>query len=109
MWGLVNLLMGVSLKSYIRHFCVENIPLTLRVVLPSLEVFRVIIRPLTLSIRLATNITRGHVLLTMFFLFMRRVKGLSLILFLPLLWILEICVAVLQAFIFSTLVEIYQR
>lgn len=109
LWGLMILLGHVSLSSYVSHFCTDNTPLMLRIVLPTLELFSVIIRPLTLRIRLATNITRGHVLLVMFFLFIRSLKGSLLILILPMLWVLETCVAVLQAFIFSTLVEMYQR
>nr|QEG77737.1 ATP synthase F0 subunit 6 [Brentisentis yangtzensis] len=106
-WGVLVALGSVSISTYTAHFCIEGVPFILSVVLPTLELFSVIIRPLTLSVRLATNITSGHVLLLMFFLFMS--SGATLIMILPFLWILEICVAMLQAFIFSTLVEMYQE
>jgi F-type H+-transporting ATPase subunit a len=73
-----------------------------------IELTRVLIRPVTLSVRLRANITAGHLLLSILVSF---VFGLSLSVpfyFLILAMnILELGVAVIQSYVFFVLVRIY--
>nr|UTM92245.1 ATP synthase F0 subunit 6 [Bolbosoma balaenae] len=100
-------LMGGS--SYLSHFCVIGVGGVLGLVLPFLEVFSVLIRPLTLSVRLSTNITSGHVLMTMMGLLSGSgyFWGTGVFIFGWVLGLLEFFVCVLQAGIFSMLVTVY--
>jgi F-type H+-transporting ATPase subunit a len=77
-----------------------------------------IIRPLTLAIRLFANLMAGHVLLTIFFLFTHALivesgriiawpLGVLTLLVACLLIIFEMLVAVIQAYIFTTLTAFY--
>merc|ERR1712081_138397 len=67
-----------------------------------------IIRPLTLSIRLAANIVAGHLLLT---LLGSQISNISfttfLLLFLYLLLLLEVAVACIQSYVFIILNSLY--
>ena len=97
-----------SLPRYLRHFAIVGVRGILGLILPVLELFRVAIRPLTLSVRLATNISRGHVMLLMLALFSSGgFLGLLLLVSSVVLVTLEFLVGVLQAAIFSMLVATY--
>lgn len=75
-----------------------------------IETVRNLIRPLTLSVRLAANIVAGHLLLT---LLGRQGPNLSFTLFLPLLTgllllgTLECAVAIIQSYVFRVLSALY--
>lgn len=77
-----------------------------------IELVRNIIRPLTLSVRLAANIVAGHLLLT---LISRAINPFSsriwilILLALGILIILENAVALIQAYVFSILPSLYVR
>nr|YP_009121982.1 ATP synthase F0 subunit 6 [Southwellina hispida]AIO11157.1 ATP synthase F0 subunit 6 [Southwellina hispida] len=108
-WGEILKENRFGYMTYFSHFSVVGVSGVLGVILPFMEAFSVVIRPLTLSIRLSTNITSGHVMLMMLSLW-----GGSGVLggFIVFLWgwligLLEFFVSVLQAGIFSLLVVIY--
>jgi len=75
-----------------------------------IELVRLIIRPLTLSIRLVANITTGHLLIV---LLRSSLSNLNLILFLTVLllvitlFILEIAVSIIQSYVFRLLSNLY--
>lgn len=75
-----------------------------------IELIRLIIRPLTLSIRLVANITTGHLLIV---LLRSSLLNLNLILFIRViiivivLFILEIAVSIIQSYVFSLLSNLY--
>ena len=83
-------------------------PIALVVILVLIELVRNLIRPLTLCIRLAANIIAGHLLLS---LLGSSVSFSPVILFvgraLVMLVVLELCVSLIQAYVFSMLVGLY--
>jgi ATP synthase subunit 6 len=90
-----------------RHLVPLRTPLPLSQFIVIIETVRQIIRPITLSVRLAANITAGHILMglctnniTIFNLFR---------LVLILLLILELAVAFIQRYVFTVLRTIYVR
>ncbi len=94
--------------SYWKHtFCMPGIPMGIRFLLAPIELIGIFIRPLTLCIRLFANITAGHIIILSFicliFIFKNFfIAGFSII-FGFFISMLEIMVAFLQAFIFTTL------
>ena len=64
--------------------------------------FIVLIRPLTLIVRLATNLTTGHLILGLIS-FLRFISIFSQII----LFLLEIIVALVQAYVFCLLINLY--
>jgi F-type H+-transporting ATPase subunit a len=75
-----------------------------------IEIVRNIIRPITLSVRLAANIVAGHLLIT---LVTSRLPGsrasILLTILIPLiaLFVLETAVALIQSYVFITLSSLY--
>ena len=75
----------------------------LKIFIPILEIIGVIIRPLTLAVRLATNISCGHVVLLIFRYFAFNVATylvLSIRILLFRLYFIEFLVCVIQAYVF---------
>ncbi|WP_185853399.1 F0F1 ATP synthase subunit A [Blattabacterium cuenoti] len=95
-------------KSYWKHtFWMPGVPIGIRFLLAPIEFIGIFIRPLTLCIRLFANITAGHIIILSFicliFIFKNFfIAGFSII-FGFFISMLEIMVAFLQAFIFTTL------
>lgn len=96
-------------KSFIAHMLPYGSPVGLILFLPLIEIFSQIIRPFTLMIRLRTNLSRGHIMLYMFSYFALLSDALSTIIVpaIFVLFILEICISMLQAYIFATLISLY--
>jgi F-type H+-transporting ATPase subunit a len=107
---------GVTLIALARHgwhfftfFAPKGMPLALQMLLVPIEVISYLIRPMTLSIRLFANMMAGHTMLVIFAGF---VVAMGLFGFLPLALnvffiLLELLVAVLQAYVFTILTCIY--
>lgn len=99
-------------KAYWKHmFLAPKLPYFVRVFLIPIEIASFIIKPITLSIRLFANITAGHIIILSFigliFIFKSIfISGIS-IPFAFFISILEILVAFLQAFIFTTLSALF--
>lgn len=99
--------------SFLNLFVPTGVPVLLKPVLIIIEVFSYLIRPLSLAIRLFANMLAGHTLLNILGSFTFNVfKGCSIIIILPILFVffimtLEICIAFVQAYIFSILICIY--
>ena len=94
----------------IRHFLPRGIEGLLKLFIPVLEVIGVVIRPMTLAIRLATNISCGHVVLLMFSFFafnLRNFLVLSISVLLFGLYFIEFLVCAIQAYVFWSLIYIY--
>jgi F-type H+-transporting ATPase subunit a len=81
----------------------------LSVLLPVIELFSQLIRPLTLIIRLRTNLSAGHIMLYMFSLFSlsSSIAFFSIFVLSSLLIMLEVCISMLQAYIFVSLSHMY--
>jgi F-type H+-transporting ATPase subunit a len=85
------------------HFLPTGVTGLLRVFIPLIEILGVLIRPITLAVRLATNIRCGHVVLLMFGYFslsyaFRLVVAVSVLIFA--LFIIELLVCLIQAYVF---------
>ena len=99
---------------YINFFLSHLVPLGTPVLLIPLmviiEIVRRLIRPITLSVRLAANMVAGHLLMALisgpisvlrFFRFFLILSGLLL------LTVLELAVSFIQAYVFRTLMSLY--
>jgi len=107
---------GVTVIALARHgwhfftfFAPKGMPLVLQMLLVPIEVISYLIRPLTLSIRLFANMMAGHTMLVIFAGF---VVAMGIFGILPLALnvffiLLELLVAVLQAYVFTILTCIY--
>lgn len=92
------------------HLVPSGTPYVLIPFIVLIETVRNIIRPLTLSVRLAANIVAGHLLLTLLSSQCGNVSIIILsflILALVLLATLESAVALIQAYVFSVLRTLY--
>ncbi len=94
----------------LRHFLPSGIEGLLKLFIPILELIGVLIRPLTLAIRLATNISCGHVVLLMFSFFCFNIANylvISIRVLLFGLYFIEFLVCAIQAYVFWSLIYIY--
>ena len=104
---LVTVLVGFysNWENFVAHLVPNGCPLALAQFIVLIESVRLIIRPITLSVRLAANMTAGHLLLILcstpviVFNWMR----FSLLILL----ILESAVALIQAYVFVILISMY--
>ena len=94
---------NLSLKKEIRHLISQGAPVIVSIIVGAIEIVRKLIRPVTLGVRLTANIISGHVLLELGRL-LSSIFGVPSLL---LLIILELIVAVIQAFVFSLLAFLY--
>jgi F-type H+-transporting ATPase subunit a len=104
---------GIALARHGFHFfsffAPKGVPWVMLLLLVPIEIISYCIRPMTLSIRLFANMMAGH---TMLFIFAGFVTALGVFGFLPLAFnmffiLLELLVAVLQAYVFTILTCIY--
>lgn len=98
-------------KKIIVHLTPTGTPNSLINFMVLIEIVRIIIRPITLSIRLSANIVAGHLLISLLSNFSIRNKT-YIILSYPIiiaLTTLELIVAIVQAYVFITLVTLYQN
>lgn len=99
-------------KDYWMHILwTPGIPLWLRPILIPVELVGVISKPFSLMIRLFANITAGHViilsLLGLTFIFQSVFVGVAATLFSTVMSLLELFVAILQAYVFTLLSAMY--
>ena len=98
-----------QLKAFIAHMLPFGSPVGLILFLPLVEIFSQLIRPLTLMIRLSTNLSSGHIIMYMFSYFTLLSSVLSPFIYvvLYLLFFLELAISMLQAYIFVSLLSLY--
>ena len=96
-------------KGLVSHILPYGAPTGLILFLPLVEIFSQIIRPLTLTIRFATNLSAGHIMMFMFSYFSILSSMLAPFLYvvLTVLLLIEVFIAFLQAYIFITLLGLY--
>lgn len=97
-------------KRLIIHLTPQGTPIQLINFIVIVEIIRTIIRPITLCVRLTANITAGHLLISLlrnFFLSLSKTSKFILTLIPILLTILERRVAIIQAYVFTTLISLY--
>nr|AOY35863.1 ATPase subunit 6 [Mobula hypostoma] len=95
------------------HFLPEGTPTPLVPILIIIETISLFIRPLALGVRLTANLTAGHLLMqliaTAAFVLISLMPSIALLtsLILFLLTILEVAVAMIQAYVFVLLLSLY--
>lgn len=96
-------------KNIIAHLLPTGTPKILIPIIIIIEIIRQIIRPITLSVRLTANIIAGHLLLSLLSnLSITRITiFVNSIPILMILSFLEICVSIIQAYVFITLLTLY--
>jgi len=99
-----------NINRFLAHLVPLGTPYPLIPFIVIIELIRRIIRPLTLSVRLAANIVAGHLLIVLIRTPLTRISWFIIILVirgLLLLLILELAVSFIQAYVFSTLISLY--
>lgn len=100
------------LQPTLAHLVPYGTPTPLISFMVIIETVSTVIRPLTLAVRLRANIIAGHLLLALLGGVVRSLRILpilgSVVILLPLL-VLESAVALIQAYVFITLVALYLR
>ena len=102
-----------NLKSSIAHFLPDGAPDWLNPFLVLIETTRIIVRPLTLSFRLAANISAGHIVLRLVGVYcaaawFNSLRATILLLLTTLGYIIfEIAICLIQAYIFCLLLSLY--
>lgn len=94
---------------YFRMFLPEGVPVAMAPMMVVIELMSYLVRPVTLSLRLAGNMMAGHVLLKVLagFVISLGLLGIVPFAFLIIFIAFEFLVALLQAYIFSLLICIY--
>lgn len=98
------------MKNYLgnlAHLIPEGAPIYIAVFLIVIEFVRIIIRPLTLRVRIIANILAGHLLMILLSKMVLAI-GVSMVLYVA-LNIVEIFVACIQAYIFTVIIVLYYR
>jgi len=119
----IILFTGITLMAIRRHklkffglFLPSGMSIAFAFLLTPIEILSYFFRPISLSVRLFANMMAGHTLLKVIAGFAVTMFNLENILILggfitvsvlPLLFILEVAVAVIQAFVFAILISIY--
>jgi len=114
---------GVTIVGFVKHglkflrlFAPEGVPLWLLPLITPMEIISYFIRPISLSVRLFANMLAGHLMLTVFAGFVVALGALGVLgvfgaalafAFEIALTLLELLVAVLQAYVFAILSCIY--
>nr|UOH96738.1 ATP synthase protein 6 [Hoplopleura pacifica] len=104
--------MSVSLEKVLAHLCPEGVEGLMGVFLVIIETVSLFIRPLSLGVRLMANLTAGHMIMALcesgFGLYTLGIgySSLSLIA-LCFISLFEVAVAIVQAYIFVSLVFLY--
>ena len=100
----------LNLDRFLAHLVPLGTPYPLIPFIVVIELVRRVIRPLTLSVRLAANIVAGHLLIVLVRRPITRIRIHFIILVLSallLLLILELAVSFIQAYVFRTLISLY--
>nr|QEI26335.1 ATP synthase F0 subunit 6 [Erinaceus europaeus] len=111
--GAVIMGFRLKLKNSLAHFLPQGTPLPLIPMLIIIETISLLIQPMALAIRLTANITAGHLLIHLIgsavlnLLAINPSVAMLMLIILLLLTILEIAVALIQAYVFTLLVSLY--
>ncbi len=108
---LVTILVSGN-KHYYQHiFWPPGVPAPLKIPIAAIEFFGIFTKPFALMIRLFANITAGHIIIlsivSIIFVFRSFAVGASISLLLIFMSVIEMLVAVLQAYIFTMLSAIF--
>ena len=108
--GYFSIRTVLNLNHFLRHLVPRGTPYVLLPFMVVIELVSSVIRPFTLCVRLAANIVAGHLLLCLIrspIVEASAIVGVSIILGLYLLSVLEVAVSFIQSYVFSTLRSLY--
>nr|QXT59985.1 ATP synthase membrane subunit 6 [Chromaphis juglandicola]CAQ64997.1 subunit 6 of mitochondrial F-ATPase [Chromaphis juglandicola] len=94
----------MNTKNMIAHLIPLNTPIYLAPLMTIIETMSIFIRPFSLSIRLTANMIAGHLLMT---LLNSNSMMIIIILIQIMMLIFELCVAMIQSYVFSILSSLY--
>jgi F-type H+-transporting ATPase subunit a len=106
----------VTVLGFVRHgikfftfFLPPGVPIALAPLLVPIELISYLVRPVSLSVRLAANMFAGHTMIAVFgsFVVAMGVFGIGPLIFIVLIYGLEVIVAFLQAYVFAVLTCLY--
>jgi len=103
-WTFILLGLIFNLVGVVSHLLPNRTPIILIRFIRLVERVRIIIRPITLRVRLAANITAGHLILTLISsntILVANYSGQTL------LFMLEVIVAIIQRYVFIILLYLY--
>lgn len=111
--GIITYRIFNYLNDLLSHLTPQGTPFPLIPFIVLIESIRLIIRPFTLAIRLTANIIAGHLLLSLLGSSGESINNLIILIIILtsqiLLFILEISVSLIQAYVFSILSTLYRR
>nr|CAC27831.1 ATP synthase A chain subunit 6 [Drepanosiphum oregonense] len=100
----IILSMFKNTKNMIAHLIPLNTPIYLAPLMTIIETMSIFIRPLSLSIRLTANLIAGHLLMTL----LNFNSMMIIIIFIQMFMMMfELCVAMIQSYVFSILSSLY--
>lgn len=113
LWMAVKILgFYLAFKSRLRHLVPQGTPSPLIPLMVWIETIRLFAQPIALGLRLAANLTAGHLLIfllstAIWILAANPLISLPIFIIFVLLFVLEIGVACIQAYVFTALVHFY--
>nr|YP_010161657.1 ATP synthase F0 subunit 6 [Phyllophorella liuwutiensis]QRI59066.1 ATP synthase F0 subunit 6 [Phyllophorella liuwutiensis] len=113
LWLSVNILgFFLAFNSRLSHLLPQGTPIYLIPLMIWIETLSLLAQPIALGLRLAANLTAGHLLLFLlstatWVLSSNPILSISTFIILSLLFILEVGVACIQAYVFTSLVNFY--
>nr|QCF39614.1 ATP synthase F0 subunit 6 [Glomeridesmus spelaeus] len=106
----ILMLMTMNTMNFLAHLVPQSTPSYLMSFMVMIESISNIIRPMTLAIRLTANMIAGHLLITLLSSINEKMSIFSSIIITissTILMTLELAVAVIQAYVFMTLLSLY--
>nr|QCF39601.1 ATP synthase F0 subunit 6 [Glomeridesmus spelaeus] len=106
----ILMLMTMNTMNFLAHLVPQSTPSYLMSFMVMIESISNIIRPMTLAIRLTANMIAGHLLITLLSSINEKMSIFSSIIITissTILMTLELAVAVIQAYVFMTLMSLY--
>lgn len=101
-------------KHFVAHFLPRGAPDWINPFLLLIEILRTAVRPITLSFRLAANITAGHVVIAILATYLEptvfSIPNISILFLMTtqaLYFLFEVAICLIQAYIFSLLLTLY--
>lgn len=103
-WGLI------SISLFLGHIVPSGAPQAILFILVAIELIRNLIRPITLAVRLSANMLAGHMLIAVVNSYLRLSPAVVLVAsFAIFMVVLEICVALIQAYVITSLRILFFR
>jgi len=91
----------------VAHLTPSGAPVAVAPLLVLIETISVLIRPLTLTVRLIANIRAGHIVLSLVANCLTAISSLRMLLLNTGYRMFEVFVCIIQAYIFSLLIKLY--